>query len=174
MKEIKEQIKQLKDVKTIVVLGLLVAVSLCLAEFSIRLTPTLMITFSYLASAICGMFFGPVVGGLFGVITDNVKFFLAPSSGPYCPLFTINEVLAGIIYGVMFCKKEIKLKNVIIAYGSAAIFLNVLLNPLWMHILYNKGYWFYVAERFGTNLILFPVKVFILYFVLKRLEKIRR
>lgn len=163
----KSSYKSLKDTKVLAGAGLFIALSLILNLYgTIRLAPTLVISFTFIAAALCSMKYGPVVGGLCGLIADNLKFFLMPN-GPYCPLFTINEILAGIIYGIFFYKSKITLTKTFICYGIVVVFLNIILNPLWMTILYGKGFWFYVSQRLATNLILYPIKSVILYFILK-------
>ena len=48
--------------------------------------------FSFLAVALCGFFYGPVVAGLAGIITDTLGYFLRPNGG-YFIGFTLNEFL---------------------------------------------------------------------------------
>jgi predicted Na+-dependent transporter len=52
--------------------------------------------------------------------------------------------------------------------------LNVLLTPLWLNMLYGKGYWFYMSSRLVKNLVLLPLEALILYYILKAILKINQ
>ncbi len=153
-----------QSAKGLVGTSMFVAMSAALSYFKIVLIPkTLEIGFSSLALAACAFTYGPVVGGLAGIICDNVKYFLNPS-GPYMPLF---EFLTGFIYGLFFYKKKITLPRVILARLTIVLLINIVLTPLWLHLLYGKAYIVYVQARILKNILMFPFDVFLLYTVLK-------
>lgn len=165
--QLSQSAKGLKRVKTLVGTSMFVAMSAALSYFKIVLIPkTLEIGFSSLALAACAFTYGPVVGGLAGIICDNVKYFLNPS-GPYMPLFGLNEFLTGFIYGLFFYKKKITLPRVILARLTIVLLINIVLTPLWLHLLYGKAYIVYVQARILKNILMFPFDVFLLYTVLK-------
>ena len=90
---------ELKNIRCIVLTGILIALDIVLKMFSIKITADLKITFAYLALAAIGMLFGPTVGFLSGIITDVIGFMLSPDGG-FSPLFTFIEAVGAMIYGL--------------------------------------------------------------------------
>ena len=110
------------------------------------------------------------MAGFAGIICDNIKYFLNPS-GPYMPLFGLNEFLTGFIYGLFFYKKELTIKRVIAARLTVVLLINMLLTPLWLHMLYGNAFIVLVQARILKNILLFPIDVFLLYTVLKATKR---
>lgn len=100
----KKSALELKSVKCIVVTGLLIALELAIKQLTIRVTPDLKISFAFLAKACIGMLYGPTVGFLAGGVSDVVSFFMKPQSDAFSPLFTLQECLAGMLYGLFLYK----------------------------------------------------------------------
>lgn len=167
----KESVQNSKNVKVIVGTALFIAMNVVLGYAKIVIIPkTLEISFSTLALAACAFTYGPFMSGLAGIICDNIKYFLNPS-GPYMPLFGINEILTGVIYGLFFYKKEITLKRVIFARLCVVLICNMLLTPLWLHMLYGDAFIVYFTARIVKNIVMFPIDVFLLYTVLKATKR---
>lgn len=161
----------IKNVKTLVGTSLFVAMNAALGYFKIVVIPKMLeINFSSLALAACAFTYGPVMAGAAGIICDNIKYLLNPS-GPYMPLFGLNEFLTGFIYGLFFYKKSLSLKRVILARLSVVLLINIFLTPLWLHILYGNAFIILVQARILKNILMFPVDVFLLYTVLKATKR---
>lgn len=90
---------ELKNIRCIVLTGILIALDIVLKMFSIKITADLKITFAYLALAAIGMLFGPTVGFIAGAVTDIIGFIIN-SDGGFSPLFTFIEALGAMIYGL--------------------------------------------------------------------------
>ena len=105
-----------------------------------------------------------------GGIADIIKFIIKPT-GPFFPGFTLNEMILGFVYGLIFYKKEIKLPKVIGARMIVTFGINLVLTPLWLSIMYGNAYKFMVPVRLIKNLVMIPVDVFLLYSVLRFAEK---
>ena len=90
---------ELKNIRCIVLTGILIALDIVLKMFSIKITADLKITFAYLALATIGMLFGPTVGFIAGAVTDIIGFIIN-SDGGFSPLFTFIEALGAMIYGL--------------------------------------------------------------------------
>ncbi len=173
IKIFKESIQEFKSTRNFVTMALLCALNVVLSYFSISISDTLKLTFSYLTMSIIGMLFGPACGGLLGILLDNIKWIVNPS-GPYLVLFGITEMLAGVIYGVMLYKKEITIQRCFITKLIINVSLNIFLTPLWLHILYGGAYWAYVTARVFKNLVMWPIESVIMYFLLKRVKEFRK
>lgn len=161
----------LKNLKNLVGTSMFVGINVILGFFKIVLIPRILeIQFSTLAHAACAFTYGPVMAGLSGILTDTIKYFMNPS-GPYMPLFAINEFLTGFIYGLFFYKKKITWTRVILARLIVVLLLNITLTPLWLHLLYGDAYIVYVQARILKNIVMFPIDVLLLYSVLKAAER---
>ncbi|MGN0682388.1 MAG: folate family ECF transporter S component [Oscillospiraceae bacterium] len=100
----KKSALELKTIRCIVVTGLLIALELAIKQLTIRVTPDLKISFAFLAKACIGMLYGPTVGFLAGGVSDVVSFFMKPQTDAFSPLFTLQECLAGMLYGLFLYK----------------------------------------------------------------------
>lgn len=169
--QIRESAAGIKKVKNLVGTSLFVAMNAALGYLKIVVVPKILeISFSSLALAACAYTYGPIMAGLAGIICDNVKYFLNPS-GPYMPLFGLNEFLTGFIYGLFFYKKEITIPRVCIARLVIVLLINMVLTPLWLHILYGKAFIVLVQARILKNVLMYPIDVFLLYTVLKATKR---
>jgi riboflavin transporter len=164
--------KELGSIRAITVCGMLLALRIVLSMFTIHITAILRISFSYLPIAAVGMIFGPVAGGVFGVAGDILGYFICPT-GPYFPGFTLNAFLSGFVYGVFFYRKPVSLRRTFSAKALITFLISILLNPLWLSILYGKAFFAVVSARIVTNLVMFPIEATILHLLLKMIEKSR-
>lgn len=168
---LKESVRQLKEIETIVANALLLAMNTVLGAFSIMIGEFIRIGFSFLTLAMAGMLYGPVIGALFGGLGDVINYFVRPS-GPYFPGFTLNGILTGIIYGVFFYRKKITLVRTIIAKLIITIFIDLVLTTYWLSILYGQAFIILLPMRIIKSTIMFPIDVILLYLVLTRITLI--
>lgn len=168
---LKESVRQLKKIETIVTNALLLAMNTVLGAFSIMIGEFIRIGFSFLTLAMAGMLYGPVIGALFGGLGDVINYFVRPS-GPYFPGFTLNGILTGIIYGVFFYRKKITLVRTIIAKLIITIFIDLVLTTYWLSILYGQAFIILLPMRIIKSTIMFPIDVILLYLVLTRITLI--
>ncbi len=86
----------LKNVKILVFAAMLIAMNIVLSRvLAITVGPTLRITFSQVPIYLAGFWFGPLVGGICGIVSDLVGTTLqgfAPN-----PLLTVSAVLTGVL-----------------------------------------------------------------------------
>ncbi|MEG1777361.1 MAG: folate family ECF transporter S component [Angelakisella sp.] len=156
--------REMKNPRTLVICAMLVAVKLTLDALNLRivLTPHLRISFGFITGAMGGMLFGPVPAMMIGGAGDLVGYFINTGGGPYFPGFTITAILAGLIWGVGFYGKKITFVRALLTKGTINIFLNILLNSLWMKLLYNKGMLLELPLRIFKNLAMLPLEALIL------------
>ncbi len=166
---LKHSAKEFKKPVSLAGAALLIAVNAAINQFSIFLTPTLKIGFSFLAVALSGLLFGPLLTGVAGAAADIVKYLLYPN-GPFFPGFTLNEFLIGVIYGLFLYKKKVTLPRVFLAVLTNMLLINFILNPLWLSMLYGKAFIVLLAERIVKNVILLPINTALLYFLAKAIQ----
>ena len=102
----KEALLELRKTRSIVLAGLLSALNVVLGMFEIVIVPqSLYLTFGYISVSSLGYLCGPFICAIAGVINDLLKFFVNPQ-GEFFIGFTINELVAGFIYGLFLYKKK--------------------------------------------------------------------
>ncbi len=158
-----ESLQGLGKTRKLVFCALMIAMHTTLnAIVSIPIGSTVRITFGYIVVAANAMLLGPIPAAIGAMLTDILGCILYPI-GPYFPGFTITAGLGGLIYGLMFYKRDITLSRVLIAKLLIDIFLNILLNTLWLKIHYGKGFFVTLPSRFLKNVLQYPVDVLLLY-----------
>lgn len=96
--------KELKNIRCIIITGMLIAVSMVL-EMNTILLPFAKINFAFIAIAVIGMLFGPTVGFLAGGVCDMVGYIAFPQ-GAFLPLYTAIACFQGLIYGYFLYYKR--------------------------------------------------------------------
>lgn len=163
--------KELKTTSTLAVCAMLAALALILNSVaSINIGPYVKIGFSGIPNQIADYLFGPVTGCLFAGVLDIVKFFIRPD-GPFFFGFTFNAMLAAFIYGCFYYKHKLTFRRVLIAKLVVVLIVNVLLNTLWLDMLYGKGFLAILPMRTVKNLIMWPIDSFIFFTITRLIEQ---
>ena len=79
-------------------------------------------------------------------------------------------MLAGLIYGSFYYKKELNFWRVLAAHITVALICNVLLNTWCLSILYGKAFAVLLPARLVKNAIMCPIDAFIFYHIAKVLD----
>lgn len=156
--------RELKNPRTLVICAMLVALKLVLDALNLRIsiTPQLRITFGFIAGAMGGMLFGPVPAMLIGGAGDLIGYFINTGGGPYFPGFTLTAVLAGLVWGIGFYGKKVTFLRALATKGFINLLLNILLNSLWLKLLYDKGMFVELPMRIVKNLAMLPIEALML------------
>ncbi len=93
--------------RDICIIAMLIAVTAVLAFLSgkLRIGTFTKFSFNFISVYFTAIMFGPVVAGLVGVAGDFIS---AIGTGPYLWMIGLIEFVYGVIFGVLFYKKEIK------------------------------------------------------------------
>ncbi len=162
--------KELKNVKSLVMTAMMVALYLVLESFSYAITPLmptyLRISFSFIAIALVGSMFGPTVGAVAGVVSDLLACLLFPR-GAWFPGFTLTALFVGMLFGLGFYRKELTFLRVLLTRGSIVFFCNIFLNTIWTSIITGKGVYAIMGARIVKNLIAWPVESILLFAVVR-------
>ena len=168
-----ESAKELKNVQVLTVCALFAALGIILGTIgSINIGPFLRISFSSIPNQFVDMLFGPVTGAIFSGALDIVNYLLKPT-GPFFFGFTFNVMLAGVIFGCFFYKKQITFWRVLAAQGLVALIVNVILNTLWMQVVYGQAFMAILPMRLLKNLIMWPVNSVIFFLVQQLVGKFK-
>ena len=161
--------RELRAIRSLTMAGMLLAVQVILGRVAaIPLGPTIRISFGYLALSLCGALLGPVPAALNGALADIIGFIWNPT-GPYFPGFTITGLMGGVIYGLALYQRPVTIRRVLVTKLIIDLVCNLLLNTLWLNMLYGKAFFVILPSRALKNLIQYPVDVIILYPFLSRL-----
>lgn len=130
--------KRISTTHKLVLMAMLAATQIVLSRFlSINLW-NLKIGFSFVPIAVAGMLLGPISAGLTGAVADLVGATLFPS-GAFFPGFTLTAFLTAFGYGFFLQKKQ-DLPNILAAVLFSEIIGSILLNTLWISILYGTPF----------------------------------
>lgn len=174
MKKIKKQftdsMKELKRIRTLVVIAMLIAVAVVIGFFSVQVTDFLKISFAFIANELTAFLFGPVAGGVMAGCADIIKYLVKPT-GPFFFGFTIDAILGGVIYGMMLYKRPFTLKRIAAAKLLVMVIVNIGLNTYWLNVMYGSSFIAILPIRVVKECIMFPIETMLFYTTVKMLEK---
>ncbi len=151
--------------------GMLTALNIVLNQFKLILTPTLQISAAFLATAVSGWAYGPVLTAMACGIADILKYLLRPD-GPFNLVWTAVAFVPGVLYGLVLYRRPVTLWRTALAKALVTAVVNLGLNPLCMAWLYGTGsYWYFLSARLVKNLVLLPFETALLYGLLRIAQK---
>ena len=83
-------------------------------------------------------------------------------------------MLGAIIYGFFLYKKPVKIWNVVLSQLLVKIFCNIVLNTLWLNMLYGQAIAAILPGRIVSNAVMLPIDSFIMYVMLNIVNKVIR
>lgn len=165
-------LRALRRTRTLTTTGIMLAVQMVLSSYgTIEVTDSMKISLSHLALAPTAVFFGPVVAAMQGALSDILGFLLKPT-GPYFPGFTLSALLLGLVYGVALYKTSQRPWQIIAARVVVMLFINILLNTVFLTMLYGPSRLATLPVRAVKNLVQLPVDCVLLYSVCRILRRI--
>ena len=156
-----------------VYIAMLCALNVILSNFAITISANLKITFSFLTMSVIGYMFGPAVGGICGLILDQVKFLVNPS-GDYLFIWSVIEITSGFLYGLILYRKKVEYSRCFTTKLIVSVICNILMTPLFLTVLYGggmAGFITRVTARIVKNIVLLPVEAGVMYILLRRIAK---
>ena len=149
------------SVKTIVTVALLIAVEVVLNRFCSINTESLKIGFGFVPIAVCGMLYGPVWAAAAGFLSDFTGAILFPI-GPYFPGFSFTSALTGAMFGLLLRRRPAGLPSICACAVVNNLIFGLLLNTLWISVLYGTPYLELLPVRFMQSAIMIPVQIAVL------------
>ena len=126
------------NTRTITTMGILIAIEIVLSRFLSISAWNIKIGFSFVPVVIAAILLGPLPAGIVAALADFLGAILFPI-GAYFPGFTLTAFLTGLVFGLFLHKKQ-SLLNTAIAVGINQLILSLLLNTLWISILYGSPF----------------------------------
>jgi len=161
---------ELKNIRNLSVCAMLTATCLVLGLFNVPISNIVQLSFGFIAIGLIGLWYGPIPAALCAGISDLIGFVIFPS-GMFFPGFTLSAIVGGLLYGLVLYRRPIKFLRTLLAFCLVGIIVNVILNTIWVAILYGYGIWALLPVRFAKNLITIPLNSFIFYLIAKPLNR---
>lgn len=161
--------------KRIAYLGIMTALAVITNIFSVTVNSGAnSISFNYVICSLAGVFFGPISGGIVGLLGDLVGCLIAPK-GPFNPFIMLSSALIGVLSGLAFMipKVNVYLK-LLIAYVFIFVVCTLGFNTFGLWFYYAKGkksFWVYLIGRApfqAINIVINIAITYALYFPLKK------
>lgn len=171
---IKRSAARMSKVRVIVTCGILIALGVVLRSAAIPFTATNRLTMTFLAIAAAGYLLGAVPAMLVGLLIDLLGFLVNPM-GAYFPGFTLSAMLTGLVYGLCLYRRPLKTivfwiigAQLVISFG-----IHVVLNTVWLQIMYQKAYTILSMDRIIKNAVLFVPQVIITFAATTLLDRLK-
>lgn len=169
---IEDSFREFRSARTLAFCGMMAALAVVLSLVaSIEIGPYIRIGFSELPNRIVDALFGPVVGGLFAGALDIIKFIVKPT-GTFFFGFTLDAIMAGVIFGALNYKRTPSIVRVLIANLLIKLIVNCVFNTLWLTILYGKSFAVLLPARLLKNAIMLPIDTVIQFYCLVFVRKL--
>lgn len=160
---------KMKATRTIVLMGLFLAMDIVLQRFSFG-PSFLKFGVGFFATALMGYYLGPWVAAVDAAMADQLGVLL--SGGPNIPLYTLSAALAAFIYGSFFHNHKVTVWRVLVPVAIVLIFVNIGLGTWWLELTGFK-WQAILPTRAVKNLIMIPIQTALTYAALRGVERIR-
>ena len=157
--------------RTLTTMALLTALEIVLSRFLSISAWNTKIGFAFVPVALAAMLLGPVYAGIVGALADFVGAILFPV-GAYFPGFTLTAFLMGACYGLFLHKKQSFLR-ILGAVALHQLALSLLLNTLWISILYGSPFYPLLLSRLPQCAILGAVQLVVIPLLAKLLPQLK-
>ena len=162
---------EFKNLHTVVLCGLMGALSVILGMFaSIHLGP-FSITYAWIPNRIVDFMFGPVVGAAYGGIMDIIKFIIKPN-GSFNLAYTAMAILAGLLFGAILYKKQVSFMRIVFAQALVKAFINAGMGTYLMAFERGQAFMTLMPVRLVKNLIMIPLDSILLFVILTSIMKV--
>lgn len=160
------------NTKTMTTTAVLVAAAVVLSRFLSINAWNLKIGFTFVPVFLAAYLYGPWVGGLTGGLADFIGAVLFPI-GAYFPGFTLTCILTGILFGLLLHNKQ-TMKRVLLAAAVNQLVLGLILNTLWISVLYGSAFRLLFFTRAMQCVVMLPVEFVVIGIISKRFVFIRK
>ena len=172
---------ELKDVRTLVITALMIALRVALKPLAIPLGPQMSIQTAMLATALGAMIFGPVVAIPAAIISDTIGFMIYPTGDYFLP-FVLTEIASTMIYALCLYRAKPSPMRVMLSRFFICFVVNVVLQQLifsWQYTYLGNPdkakdaiMGITTISRLFKNLFFFPIESVVLTLFLKVLMPI--
>lgn len=142
----------------VAITALLIAMQIVLSRvLSINL-PVLKIGFSFVPLMFAAYLYGPAGGVVVATVSDIIGALLLPS-GQFFAGFTVTAALSGFIYGITFHHYKCTTLRIVVGVVTNEIICSLLLNTLWLSIMYTSAFGTLLATRIWQVLVMTAIEI---------------
>lgn len=154
-----------------VFLGILVAVDIVLQKLSFG--PVMVkVGFGFIGASLLGYFFGPWWASAGALACDLLSSALFGQEGGFFIGFTISAMAAAAIYGAFYYERPVKIWRIAAATLLVTVIVNILLNTLWLHLMYGLAWKAALITRLPKELVVPWIQIAVSYLLLQALAPI--
>lgn len=164
--------KKKLPLQEMVVIAMLVALYVVLNRFASVSAWNINIGFSFVATVMGACMYGITGGVLVGGLGDFVGAILFPK-GAYFPGFTLCAALVGLIYA-LFLRKSKSIPSIALAAITSQTISSLLLNSLWITVLYGSAYGATVISRLPQFFLMTVIQMVVSPLILKASDRIKK
>lgn len=165
----------MSKLKKIILSALLLALTIVLSRFLSINTPLLVIGFSFVPVGIAGFLLGPKYASIISGLSDLIGALLFPF-GTFFIGFTISAIVKGLIYGLILYKDELNNKQLIIrlviACSLVILIPDMIMNAIWLVIMYDKAFIAVLSARIIPELIMLPIQIITLFAIINAIRPV--
>lgn len=156
--------------------AMLIALSVALTRvFSANLliagVPAARLSVGFLPIILAGIALGPYYGMAVGAAADALGYFLFPS-GVYFPPITLTSALVGLLAWLIYrlAAKSPEWLRLLLCVAAVQIVCSMLLQTVWISMLYGKTYMVLFPARAISALVTIPIYYFIIHAIVAALK----
>ncbi len=162
----------------------LVAISIAMTRFlyffvPIAGFPAIRISFGEIPLMISGLLFGPLIGGIGGIVADIIGI-MVNSQGAFHPGFTLSSMLWGAIPGLLGiyfksrgeARNPFTIQRIVLTVTICFVVISLGLNTLWLSSMFGKGFMVMLPGRVIAALVNIPLQSYIINLLLKHLRRL--
>ena len=154
--------------KKMVLASLFIALDIIFTRFfSVMIPGVERISLQFLPNALSGLFLGPIWSVAVLVAGDVLGMVVNSAGAAYFPGFMLSAALRGLIYGLVLYKRKLKYTRTLVAVAIVSVVVDIGVNPIWMSMLYGKGYLATLVAKLPIRAVFIPTASAIIYFVAK-------
>ena len=154
------------------VLAVLCAMQVVLSRIAaINVGNYLKISFGFIPIAVCGILAGPLWAALVATAADVIGALLFPT-GAFFPGYTVVATVGGLRYGLFLYRSQ-SFPRILGAVAVHQLVLSLLLNTLWISLLYGSPFVPLLVSRLPQCAILAAVQLVVIPLIARLLPRIR-
>ena len=156
---------EVTSIRTLAVMAMLLAATIVVRAYlwiPLGWVPNLRLKFDFLPEALAGAVGGPILGVIFGALSDIISFLINPT-GAYFPGYTLSCVLVMLTFSLFFYKRKISMWRIALAKLIYNGLINILLGSLWSSMMLGKAYVVYFWSSLIKNSIMYPIETVMLF-----------
>ncbi len=152
------------------VLGILTALCIVIAMFTIRPNDSIKISLTFIPVVIAAYIYGPAGAGTVAGLADIIGCIIKPHGMIYPPI-TLTEIAVGIVFGI-FLYKRWSFLRVLFSAGITQLIISAFVTPLWLYFLYGMNYATLLLTRIPQILIMLAIELIVIPVMLKTMDRI--